>query len=143
MMKDIHSYWAYIVIAMLIFAVMNAIKGIAKKNTFTDKDLRIGLFTLIIAHIQLLIGFGWYFMSPAYKALKADTGEVMGDSSLRLLAVEHPLLMIVAIALITIGWSKHKKKTEDTAKFKTFAIFYGLALFLILIRIPWNQWFNL
>jgi len=143
MMKDIHSYWAYFVVAILIFAVINAIKGITKKRPFTDKDLRLGLFTLIVAHIQLLIGLGWYFMSPAYKALKADTGEVMADSSLRLLAVEHPLLMLIAIALITVGWSKHKKKTESTAKFKTFAIFYGLALLLILIRIPWNQWFNL
>ena len=79
-------------------------------------------------------------MSPAYKALKADSSEVMGNSVSRLLAIEHPLMMIIAIVLITIGWSKHKKKTEDAAKFKTFAVFYGLALVLIFARIPWNQW---
>jgi hypothetical protein len=139
-MKEIHSYWAYLALLMLIFAVANAIMGMSKKRSFTDKDVRIGLFTLIVAHIQLLIGLGWYFMSPAYKALKADSSFVMGDSSSRLLAIEHPLMMIIAIVLITIGWSKHKKKTEDTAKFKTFAIFYGFALILILARIPWNQW---
>jgi hypothetical protein len=48
--------------------------------------------------------------------------------------------MILAIALITIGWSKHKKRTADIAKFKTFVVFYGLALLLILSRIPWNNW---
>ena len=142
MMKEIHSYWAYLVLLMLIFAVANAIMGMSKKRSFTDKDFRIGLFTLIVSHIQLLIGLGWYFMSPAYKALKADSSVVMGNSASRLLAIEHPLMMIIAIALITIGWSKHKKKTEDTSKFKTFAIFYGLALVLILARIPWNQWFQ-
>ena len=136
-MKDIHSYWAYLVLAILIFAVFNALTGLNKKRKFTDKDLRIGLFALIVSHIQLLIGLGWYFMSPWYKSMKA----VGIDASNRLLAVEHPIIMILAIILITIGWSKHKKKTEDAAKFKTFTIFYGLALLLILSRIPWNNWF--
>ena len=65
----------------------------------------------------------------------------MKTKEVRLLAVEHPLMMIIAIVLITIGWSKHKKKTTDTAKFKMFAIFYGLGLLVILSRIPWNNWF--
>jgi hypothetical protein len=135
-MKDLHSYWAYLVLAMLIFAVGNALLGFTKKRNFTDKDLRIGLFTLIVSHIQLLIGLGWYFMSPWYVSMKANGI----DASNRLLAVEHPVTMILAIVLITIGWSKHKKKTEDIAKFKTFAIYYGLALLLVLSKIPWNNW---
>ena len=142
MMKEIHSYWAYLVVLMLLFAVVNAIIGLTKKKEFTDKDVRIGLFALIVSHIQLLIGLGWYFMSPAYKALKANSSEVMANSASRLSAIEHPLMMIIAIVLITIGWSKHKKKTEDAAKFKTFAVFYGLALVFVLSRIPWSQWFQ-
>ncbi len=140
MMKTIHSYWAYLVLIVLLLAVVNAIIGFVKKREFSDKDLRIGLFTLIFSHIQLLIGLGWYFSSPYFKALKTNGSEVMGDSATRLLAVEHPIMMIIALVLITIGWSKHKKKTEDAAKFKTFVIFYGIALVLILARIPWNQW---
>ena len=139
-MKTIHSYWAYIVLAILIFTVVNAIIGLTQKKEFKDKNLRLGLFTLIVSHIQLLIGLAWYFMSPWYKALKEDAASVMANKELRLLAVEHPVTMILAIVLITIGWSKHKKKTEDTAKFKTFTIFYGLALLLILSRIPWSNW---
>lgn len=141
-MKDIHSYWAYLVLALLIFAVINAFIGLTQKKQFTDKDLRIGLFTLIVSHIQLLIGLGWYFMSPWYQALKEDAATVMGDKATRLLAVEHPTMMILALVFITIGWSKHKKKTTDAAKFKTFVIFYGLGLVFILSRIPWINWFN-
>ncbi|MFQ3181233.1 MAG: Na+/H+-dicarboxylate symporter [Polaribacter sp.] len=140
-MKDIHSYWAYLVLAILIFAVVNAIIGFTQKKQFTDKDVRIGLFTLIVAHIQLLIGLVWYFMSPWYEMLKTDAASVMKDKAARLLAVEHPIMMILAIVFITIGWSKHKKKIEDIAKFKTFAIFYGIALLLILSKIPWSNWF--
>ena len=140
-MKDVHSYWAYLVLAILIFAVVNAVVGLTQKKQFKDKDLRIGLFTLIVAHIQLLIGSGWYFMSPWFQMLKTDAASVMKDKSVRLLAIEHPITMILAIILITIGWSKHKKKTEDAAKFKTFVIFYGVALLLILSKIPWSNWF--
>lgn len=139
-MKTIHSYWAYLVLTILIIAVANAIVGLLKKKSFSDKDLRLGLFTLIFSHIQLLIGLGWYFSSPYFKALKANGSEVMGDAALRLLAIEHPIMMILATIIITIGWSKHKKKTEDHKKFKPFVIFYGIGFLLILSKIPWNQW---
>ena len=141
-MKEIHSYWAYIVLIILVIAVVNAFVGIFKKKEFKSTDLRLGLFTLIVSHIQLLIGLAWYFMSPYFNQLTSNTTEVMKTKEIRLLALEHPVMMIIAITLITIGWSKHKKKTTSIAKFKTFAIFYGLALLLILSRIPWTNWFN-
>ena len=140
-MTEVHSYWAYLVLAILVVAVMNAIVGLTQKKKFTDKDLRIGLFTLIVTHIQLLIGLAWYFMSPWFEALTSNASTVMKTKEVRLLAVEQPSMMIIAIIVITIGWSKHKKKTTSEAKFKTFAIFYGLGLVVILSRIPWSNWF--
>ena len=140
-MLNIHSWWAYLVLGFLIIATFNAILGVTSKREFKDKDLRISLFTLIVSHIQLLIGLGWYFMSPSYKLLKASGMKGL-DAQSRLLAVEHPVVMILAIVLITIGWSKHKKKESDSSKFKSIAIFYGIALVLVLSRIPWTTWFN-
>ena len=141
MMQTIHSYWAYLVLITLILATINAFSGVASKREFKDKDLRLSLFTLIFAHIQLLIGLGWYFMSPWYKALK-ENGIGNLDAHERLLAVEHPLMMIIAIALITIGWVRHKKKTADAKKFITIGLFYGIALLIVLSRIPWSTWFD-
>lgn len=143
MILQIHSYWAYLALGILLIAFLNALVGLLKKSNFNSKDLRISLFTLIIAHIQLLIGLAWYFMSPAYKHLKEiGMGEAMKDSKIRLLAVEHPLVMIIAIVLITIGFSKHKKKEKALEKFKTIAVYYGIALILVLSRLPWEQWFD-
>tara|TARA_B100000809_G_scaffold107339_2_gene105841 strand:- start:12657 stop:13082 length:426 start_codon:yes stop_codon:yes gene_type:complete len=140
-MKQLHSYWAYLVLLILIVTLVNAIIGFTSKKEFKDKDLRLGLFTLILSHIQLLIGLGWYFMSPIYKTMKViGMGPIMKNSQTRLLAVEHPVTMILAIVLITIGWSKHKKQENDTAKFKTFVVFYGVGFLLILSRIPWSNW---
>lgn len=142
-MKLIHSYWAYLVLLILIVAVINAVSGVTSKRTFKDKDLRISLFALIVTHIQLLIGLGWYFMSPWYKSMKEiGMGETMSNAALRFQAVEHPITMLLAIVLITVGWSKHKKQITDTGKFKKIALFYGLGLLLILSRIPWDQWFS-
>ena len=143
MTKIIHSYWAYIVLLILIVALVNAIIGLTSKKTFTAKDLRISLFALIASHIQLLIGFIAYYTSVYYTTMKSiGMGEVMKNSDLRKVLVEHPLVGIIAITLITIGFSKHKKKTTDAAKFKTIAVFYGIALLLILSRIPWSLWFS-
>ncbi len=142
MIKMTHSGWAYIALLILIVAFINAIIGLTSNKEFKDKDLRISLFTLIIAHIQLIIGFIAYFTSDYFTSLVENgMGATMKDAVVRLFVVEHPLMMILAVVFITIGFSKHKSKTTDKAKFKTIAIFYGIALLLVLSRIPWDHWF--
>ena len=134
--KGFHSGWAYIALLLLVVAVVISAMGMSSKKEFTDKDRKLALFALIFTHIQLLFGLVIYFVSPMGKAAIGE----MKDSALRLTWLEHPLLNIIAIALITIGWSKHKKLTTSNAKFKTFAIFYTLGLILILSRIPYKLW---
>ncbi len=139
--KNLHSYFAYVVLLILVLAVVNAFSGwFGKKEFRFEKDLRVSLFALILSHIQLVIGLILFFISA--NGLNAIRTLGMGglNPASRLLAVEHPFINILAIALITIGWSRHKKKTDDTAKFKSIAIFYGLGLLFILSRIPWGQW---
>jgi hypothetical protein len=143
MIKMLHSGWAYITLIILVFAVVNAIIGLNSKKEFTDKDLRISLFTLIVAHIQLIIGFIAFFVSAQFKyVLDNGMGAAMKEPTIRLFVVEHPLMMILAIILITMGFSKHKKQTTDKGKFKTIALYYGLGLLFVLSRIPWNQWLS-
>ncbi|OWW26547.1 hypothetical protein B4Q04_02370 [Zobellia sp. OII3] len=139
----VHSYLAYVVLGLLFFAVANAIIGLVGNKMFTmEKDLRLSLFTLILAHIQLLIGLILYFVSPSGVQAIQTLGMGGLNTASRLLAVEHPFINIIAIVLITIGWSRHKKFVEGNKKFKSIAIFYGLGLVLILSRIPWGQWLN-
>jgi cbb3-type cytochrome oxidase subunit 3 len=143
MILQLHSYWALLILTLLLFSIVNSILGIINKKDFQDTDFRISLYVIIFTYIQLVIGFAYYFMSPAYKHLK-EIGIKAGmkDTHLRLLTIEHPIMMIIAIGLITIGYSKHKKKGNAKAKFKAISIYYGLALLIILSRIPWDQWFN-
>lgn len=134
--QQAHSGWAYLVIVFLLIAVINAFIGLSSKKEFTNKDRKLALFALIFTHIQFLFGIVLYFVSPLGKAVLGQ----MKDPALRLTSLEHPLINVIAIILITIGWSKHKKLTTSNAKFKTFAIFYTLGLILILSRIPYKLW---
>ena len=59
--QSVHSLLAYVALALLVLASINAISGLTSKRLFKEKDLRISLFTLIICHIQLLIGLVLYF----------------------------------------------------------------------------------
>jgi len=138
--KEAHSGVAYLVIILLLIASLNAIIGLATKREFVERDRKIGLFTLIFSHIQLLIGIVMYVLYITQDTFPGFAA-AMKNSGLRLFVVEHPLVNIIAIVLITIGWSKHKKIADGNAKFKPFAIFYTLGLILILSRIPWAVWF--
>jgi uncharacterized membrane protein len=138
----LHSLLAYAVLAILVIAIVNAIMGLVGKKDFTlEKDFRISLFALIISHLQLLVGLILYFVSPKGFSAIQEFGMGGMTPALRLLAVEHPFINIIALVFITIGWSRHKKLMEANRKFKTIAIFYGIGLLLILSRLPWSQWF--
>ncbi|MEO0045379.1 MAG: hypothetical protein RL705_570 [Bacteroidota bacterium] len=135
--QKFHSGWAYLALLLLVFAVVNSFMGMSSKKEFTAKDRKIALFGLIATHLQLVVGLILYFVSP----LGADSIGQMAESDIRITWLEHPLINIIAIVLITIGWSKHKKVETNSAKFKSIAVFYGLGLLLILSRIPWKMWF--
>jgi NADH:ubiquinone oxidoreductase subunit 2 (subunit N) len=123
--QKFHSGWAYLALALLLFAVINALMGKSSGREFTARDRKIGLFALIASHIQLVVGLVLYFGF---------------QKEMRLSSMEHPIATIIAIILITIGWSKHKKTEASDAKFKSFLIFYSLGLLFIFSCIPWHLW---
>ena len=136
--QKLHSGFAYLAFLLLIIAVVNAAIGLFSKKEFVPKDRKIALFALSAIHIQLLLGFTVYFLPPVgFSSL----GQ-MKDAALRLTSLEHPVINLIGIALITIGWVKHKKATTSQSKFKSLSIFYGLGFILILSKIPWQSWLN-
>jgi hypothetical protein len=99
-LQKFHSGWAYLTLLLLLIAVVNAVLGLTSKKEFTAKDRKISLFALIGTHTQLLIGLILYFVSPLGKAALGE----MSNAELRLTSLEHPLINLIAIILITIGW---------------------------------------
>ena len=143
MMQFLHYYWAYLVLVVLVLATVNALIKFFGDKEFDAKDFRISLFALITMHIQLLLGLILFFTKDYFSTIEqvGGMGQVMKNDTLRNLIIEHPTTMIIAVALVTIGYSKHKKKLTSKPKFKMLAIFYTIALVLVLAKIPWNLWF--
>jgi hypothetical protein len=140
--NSVHSLCAYVVLIVLFLSTINALAGFFSKKEFTVKDLRLSLFTLIFSHIQLLLGLLLYAVTPRLMAWQMGAKIVMKNSLFRQLLVEHPLMNIIAVTLITIGWVKHKKQTTNRGKFGKIAIFYTIALVCLLSMIPWRLWWN-
>lgn len=131
-----HSGWAYIVLLALVVASVNALIGKLSNRPFKASDRQISLLALIAAHTQLVIGLILYFVSPLGK----DSLGVMTGMQ-RLTSLEHPLMNVIGLILITVGWTAHKRKTEDSKKFQVIALMYSIGLVLIASRIPYQLWF--
>jgi len=127
-LKSAHSGWRYLVIILLLVAFINALMGYLGKKPYTEGNRKLNVFTLISAHIQLVLGLVIYFMHDWYK----------GDihvSVQRYWKIEHLTMMLAAIILITVGNARSKRVDSALMKHRTIFVYFGLALVLITIAI--------
>jgi uncharacterized membrane protein len=103
------------------------------KKPFEKLDNTGSLVLLILTHTQLLIGLILYaFLSPYTQAAFADMGAAMKDSTLRYFAVEHIMMMLIAVVLIQLGRTFSKKATDDVQKHRKLAVYTTAAVLLII-----------
>ena len=136
---ELHSVLRWTILGILLLSIFNALLGIQQKKAFSATDNKMGLFLTILADLQLLIGLLLYVVGDmGFKNIqRLGMAEVMKNGYARFFAVEHILMMLIAIVLIHIGRSKSKKAVTDLSKHKASFWFYFIALILILASIPW------
>lgn len=123
-----HSGLRWILLILLIMTIASVFGKRSGKVAFTDGDRKLSLFTLISAHLQAVLGLALYFFSQ-----KVDfSATTMSSPVHRFFTVEHALMMLIAVILITIGYGKAKK-----ANARGVFVYYLLALIVILVAIPW------
>ncbi len=128
-----HSGFRWIVLILIILTLGKSLAGWLGKKEYKKSDRVTALLALIFTHIQLLVGLVLYFISPKV----SFSSGVMAEKVLRFYTVEHSIMMIVAIVLITMGFSKVKKLSDSVAKHKRIAFMYGIGLLIMLAAIPW------
>jgi hypothetical protein len=126
--QELHSIFRYVVFVLVLLAIIQSLLGWLGKNPYTPFNRKINLFALISAHTQLLIGIILYFLSPL---VQFNSGTMKNDTT-RYFTVEHWVMMIIAIVLITMGHSKSKKLILPEAKHRIIFIFYGIALLVVI-----------
>lgn len=137
-----HNLFRWLVLITLLLTLFFALSGWLGKKNWTKRDNIAGLLLTIFTDIQLLVGLVLYFFaSPIVKTAFADFGAAMKNADIRFYAVEHILMMVIALVLIHIGRAKIKRINADWKKHRAAAVWYGLALVLILAAIPWERAF--
>lgn len=137
-LQHLHSYMGYLVILALLVGIGNGLIGWFRRRTFEERDRKLALPALIVTHLQFLFGLILYFISPLGWANFSSSA--MGDSVSRLYILEHPLTMIIAVALITVGFARAKRLEDDRKRFLSHWLFYAIGLGLMLMMIPWDAW---
>lgn len=136
----LHSWLRWILLIFLVIVIIRSFYGWFQNQHFSRGDDRSTLILLALFHTQLLLGLILYFfLSPVTQAAFHDFGTAMKDSYLRYWAVEHVFIMLFSIIIAQIGRIRIKKAHGDKAKFRNGAIYFTLALVLIISRIPWNE----
>lgn len=133
-MLHLHSTIAIVLLLALVISIVITLSNYLGNKPYNRK---IALLGFIASHIQLVVGLILFFY---LKYSSMISGAVMKDPSLRFKIIEHPLTMIIAIVLITIGYSKAKKIENAKKANQTVLIFFVIGLILMLARIPWSTW---
>jgi len=129
-MLHAHSGFRWIALILIIFTIYKAFMGVKNAEEYTAKHKMLALGTLIVFHTMVLIGFSLLFSS-------AKTAFFDMTQPFRFYTIEHPLMMTIAVILVTIGYSKAKKEESSRMKFRKILIFYSIALIITIIAIPW------
>ncbi len=131
-LKHAHSGLRWVALILLVFAIINAISKKGSSN-YEKKDKMINLFTMISLHTQLLLGLILYFKSDKVQFIAGWMKQPM----LRFYGMEHILLMIIALVIVTIGRKKAEKTEAPYSKHQLIAKWYLIGFILILAAIPW------
>ena len=136
-MLHLHSVLRWIILVLLLLALYKNFAD--REGAFTAMHKKLGLFLMICADLLLLVGlYQWIVGDWGLKSIQRNGfGVVMKNAGLRFFAIEHTTGMLIAIILIHLGYSYGKKAVPDPQKHKRVLLYFGLALLIILISIPW------
>lgn len=131
----LHSLVRWAVLVSLLAAIFRAYRGWLGGRAFTPFDDTIRHGSATVAHVQLVLGYTLYLVSPLLASFHFRDAE--HDPGALFFGVQHVALMTLAITVLTIGSALAKRQASDHAKFRTMAGWFTLALLLILVAIPW------
>lgn len=130
----LHSLVRWFVLVSLIISIFRAYKGWLTNKSFSRFDNSARHWTATIAHIQLVLGLWLYFISPLIDYFLHYYKDAVHQKETRFFGMEHSVMMIIAIVIITIGSAKAKRKLTGKEKFKTMAIWFTVALLIFYLQ---------
>lgn len=138
-LKNSHNQIGMLVLFLLLVVILNLLVLFLLKKSFGRAPRVLALLGLIVVHLQILVGVVLYFLSPL--GVNSFSGASMKHAISRFYMAEHPVGMILAAVLITIGYKQAKNAQLASAKkYKRVLVYYTLGFALIIYLIPWFLW---
>lgn len=135
---EAHKGFAYLILLAAIFFIVTLLLTMFGYSGKISKLLRKStLITMILFHIQLLVGILMLIFSPGLKNAM-EAGVLMSNSAVRFTYVEHPVSMLIGVILMTI--INKYMKTHETLAMK-IVIMGLLAVALFAYTFPWVRVF--
>lgn len=123
----LHSLWRWVVLLLVTIALVRGIIGWLRGGAWTKNDRLLTLLAVSALDIQLLLGLAVYGIGKHH-------------NSGSFLAFIHPLVMISAIVVAHVTGALVRRTEPANAKFRTLAIGFFVAIFLITAAIPAGSW---
>ncbi|HBH49125.1 MAG TPA: cytochrome B [Bacteroidales bacterium] len=128
-----HSGLRWIVLLLMVITVIRYFIKWRKRATFFKGDKTLFTINLSVLHIQLLTGIVLYFLSDRVQFVSS----LMENRGFRFFTIEHAVMMIIAVVLVTIASAKIKRTSDSLKKFSIGFWYTFFALLIILAAIPW------
>ena len=136
----LHSWLRWFVIGAGLVAVYKAYVGWSGNRPFTKGDNAVSASFSGFMWLQVIVGLGLYFGLSPYGLKAMKVAGAMKDPTARFFGMEHITVMILAAILAQVGRIALKNAPTDTLKHKKAFIYFGIALLLVLLMIPWGIW---
>ena len=136
----LHSWLRWFVVGAGLLAVFRAYVGWSGRRPFTKGDNAVSAAFSGFMWLQVIVGLGLYFgLSPwGLNAMKQPGA--MHDPTKRFFGMEHIAVMLLAAILAQVGRIALKNAPTDVLKHKKALLYFGIALVLVLLMIPWGIW---
>jgi hypothetical protein len=136
----LHNIMRWVVVVAAIWVIYLVYSGLMQRRSWKATEGQAVRFFTISMDVQLLLGLILYFvLSPITGIALQNFGAAMRDSTLRYFAVEHLLMMVLAVVAVHVGAVMIRRRRDDRSKYVQGAIWMTIAILLILVGIPWQR----
>jgi hypothetical protein len=133
-----HNLLRWVILVLAILTLVKAAQGYSGGRPYAATR-RIGVMFMASLHVQLVLGLLLFLTSPLVEAAMADMRTAMGQRDIRFFIAEHPMLMVAATIVATIGSIVAKNAADDRAKHRKLLVFTVVTVVLLLAGIPWQR----
>jgi hypothetical protein len=124
---DLHSIWRWVVLLAAVLAVVLSAMAAVGSRPWDSLADRFSFFFTMALDVQVLIGAIVWVLNQGW------TRDAF-------IALVHPILMLLAVAVAHVGRTRSERSTGDRAQGRIAVIFFLASVVIVVLAIPTTSW---